>query len=277
LAISPIAGAVLDRVGPTTAIKTDLIASALLMMGVSIAGWSGWANPPVLFVLVMLFSLTSPMGASSIRTLLPRLVPPAALDRANALDTAIYAVVDVLGPGLAGLAVAWLGSEPAMLLVAAAYAGAVLCLSRVRRLPGLGGSQASLLRQTIEGVETVARQPTLRGLAISYSLDQVTWGVLIVVVPVFAADHFAPGVGSSVAGIMWAAMGVAGGVGALVAGHMRTAGRERYIMAVGMVVTALAAWPVAAEFGFGGLAIGLMLTGWSSPQFDRTLGATVRT
>lgn len=158
-----------------------------------------------------LFSLNSPLGASGIRTLMPRLVPPAALDQANALDTAIYAVVDVLGPGMAGLTVAWLGSEPAILLVAAAYACAAICLTRVRRLPWLGRAQASLLNQTVEGISVVARQPTLRSLAISYSLYQVTWGVLVVVVPVFAADHFRAGLGSSIAGLLWAAMGVAGG------------------------------------------------------------------
>lgn len=167
LLISPLAGAFLDRAGPTKAVKIDLIASALLITAVSIAGWNGWANPPILFASVMLFSLTSPLGASGIRSLMPRLVPPAALDRANALDTAIYAVVDVLGPGLAGLAVAWLGPNPAMLLVAVTYAGAALCLLQVQRLPGLGCTQASLLRQTIEGMAIVARQSTLRGLAIA--------------------------------------------------------------------------------------------------------------
>lgn len=105
----------------------------------------------------------------------------------------------------------------------------------------------------------------------STSLYQVTSGVLVVVVPVFAADHFSMARGSSLAGFMWAAMGVAGGVGALLAGHLRTTGRERHIMAVGMVLTALAAWPVAAEFGFGGLAIGLMLAGVVSGPIDVAL------
>jgi predicted MFS family arabinose efflux permease len=261
----------LDRLGPTQAIRIDLIASATFISAVSAAGWLGYANPPVLFVLVMLFSLTSPLGASGIRTLLPRLVPPGALDRANALDTAIYAAVDVLGPGLAGLGVAWLGAQPAMMLVAVVYASAALCLLQVQALPGLIGGRTSLLHQTIEGIATVARQPTLRGLAISYSLYQVTWGVLVVVVPVFAVEHFSGVAGSSLAGFLWAAMGIAGGIGALAAGHVRTMGRERPVMAVGMVVTALAAWPVAAEFGLGGLAIGLMLAGVVAGPIDVAL------
>ena len=199
---------------------------------------------------------------------MPRLVPVGALDRANALDTAAYAIVDVVGPAMAGVVIAWLGPEIAMSMIAVAYAGAAICLSCVPRLPGLASRQASFLRQAVEGMQIVARQPTLRGLAISYSLYQVTWGVLYVVVPVFVAHHYDTVAGSSITGFLWAAMGIAGGIGALFAGHLRTMGRERHIMAVGMTITALAAWPVAAEFGFGGLAIGLMLAGVMSGPID---------
>lgn len=271
LLISPVAGALLDRMGPTTALKIDLIASAFFIFAITFVGWAGWASAPVLFVLVTLFSLTGPLGASGTRALLPRLVPAQALDRANALDTVGYAATDVVGPGLAGVTVAWFGGETALLLVALTYAGAALCLSRVQRLPGLASGTSSFLRQIIEGIEIVARQPTLRGIAISYSLYQITWGALVVIVPVFVAGHFEMAVGSSVTGALWAAMGVAGGVGALLAGHLRTTGRERHVMAAGMVVTALAAWPVAAEFGFGGLAIGLMLAGLVAGPVDVAL------
>ena len=51
---------------------------------------------------------------------------------------------------------------------------------------------------------------TLRGLAISYSMYQITWGVLYVVVPVFVANHYDSSIGSSVTGFLWAAMGIAG-------------------------------------------------------------------
>nr|WP_275982810.1 MFS transporter [Ochrobactrum sp. BTU2] len=271
LLISPVAGVLLDRVGPTIAVRIDMIASAVFVAAISLASWAGWASPAVLFFLVMLYSLAGPLGAAGTRTLLPRLVPAHARDRANALDTAVYAVVDVVGPALAGLVVAWHGPEITMFLIATAYAGAAICLSLVPLLPGLASKQTSFLRQTLEGIQIVAQQPTLRGLAISYSLYQVTWGVLYVIVPVFVASHYDMAVGSSVTGLLWGAMGIAGGVGALLAGHLRTTGRERHIMAIGMVITALAAWPVAAEFGFGGLAIGLMLAGVMAGPIDVAL------
>ncbi|APO70356.1 major facilitator superfamily protein (plasmid) [Rhizobium gallicum] len=266
--VSPVAGVLLDRAGPTIAVRIDMIASSVFIVAISFVGWS---SPPILFILVMLFSLAGPLGAAGTRTLLPRLVPSHALHRANALDTAIYAVVDVVGPAMAGVVAAWVGPETAMTMIAAAYAGAAMCLSHVECLPALACTQTSFLRQTIEGVQTVARQPTLRGLAVSYSLYQLTWGALYVVIPVFVADYYGTAAGSSVTGLLWAAMGIAGAVGALFAGQMRITGRERHVMAAGMVVTAFAAWPIGAEFGFGGLAIGLMLAGVMSGPIDVAL------
>lgn len=271
LLVSPFAGVLLDRIGPTIAVRIDMIASATFVAAISIASWLDWAKPIALFFLVALFSFAGPLGAAGTRTLLPRLVPSHAIDHANALDTAVYAAVDVVGPAIAGVIVAWLGPEIAMSMIALFYACAAICLSRVPPLPGLASRQISFLRQTMEGIQIVARQPTLRGLAISYSMYQVTWGVLYVVVPVFVGNHYDSSAGSSVTGFLWAAMGVTGGIGALFAGHLRTTGRERNIMAIGMVITALAAWPVAAEFGVGGLAMGLMLAGVMSGPIDVAL------
>ncbi|KWE90989.1 MFS transporter [Burkholderia ubonensis] len=271
LVVSPVAGAILDRVGPTIAVRIDFIASAIFVAAVSVVGWSGSTDPVVLAVPVVLYSLTGPLGAAGTRTLLPRVVPPAALDRANALDTAIYAVVDVVGPALAGVMAASLGPAAAILLIATAYAGAAVFLSFVPRLPGLARSQVSIWQQAMEGIRMVAAQPTLRGLAISYSLYQVTWGALIVVVPTFVAEHFSKGAASSITGLMWTAVGAAGGVGALLAGHLRTVDRERRIMAVGMAATAAAAWPVAGEFGLGGLVAALIVVGIASGPIDVAL------
>ena len=55
LVVSPFAGVLLDRVGPTIAVLVDMIASAAFVASISIAGWAGWTNLPVLSILVVLF------------------------------------------------------------------------------------------------------------------------------------------------------------------------------------------------------------------------------
>ncbi|RMI14815.1 MFS transporter [Sinorhizobium meliloti] len=271
LIASPLAGVLLDHVGPTTAIRIDMIASTIFVAAISLAAMGSFSSLPVLFFLVTLFSLAGPLGAAGARTLLPRLVSPGALDRANALDTAAYAIVDVVGPAMAGIIVAWLGPEATMLIIAAASGGAAVCMSGVQRLPGLASSRTSFLRQAIEGIYLLAQQPTLRALAVSQSLYQMTWGALNVAVPVFVGNHYSVATGSSVVGLLWALVGITGGFGALLAGHLCTTGRERHIMTAGMVVTAFAMWPIAAEFGLAGLILGLMLAGMMSGPIDVAL------
>ena len=268
LCISPLAGALIDRVGSVWAISVDMTASAVCVVALIATDRLGWASAPVLLTLTGLFSLTSPLSAAGIRALLPRLVPVTELDRVNALDTAIHGLTDIVGPASAGAIVGFAGPESALGTIAVIYSAAALCVGRIRRPRGQLPSVGPLLTQALSGLLRVVREPTLRGLAVAYSLYEVSWGVLVVVVPVFAARQFAGGTGSAVAGLLWACLGLVGGIAALVAGHRRTAGRERKVMAIGMLVTAVAAWPIAAEFGLIGLVSGMMLVGAAAGPVD---------
>ena len=268
LAISPVAGALIDRVGSVWAISVDMAASAACVAALIVADRLDWASTPVLLALTGLFSLTSPLSAAGIRALLPRLVPTTALGRANALDTAIHGLTDIVGPASAGAIVGFAGPTPALGTIAVIYAAAALCLGSIRRPRGAFPRVGPLLAQACSGLQRVVRQPTLRGLAVAYSLYEVAWGVLVVVVPVFAARQFTGGTGSAVAGLLWACLGLVGGIAALIAGHRRIAGRERKVMALGMLATALAVWPIAAEFGLAGLVLGMMLVGAAAGPID---------
>ncbi len=111
LLISPLAGALLDRLGAAKAIVIDMAASALLLLALGLADVAGSVTEPLLLTLVTLYSLTSPLGTAGIRVLIPRLVPKDALDLANALDTSSYALINVAGPAVAGLLFGFAGSQ----------------------------------------------------------------------------------------------------------------------------------------------------------------------
>jgi len=220
--------------------------------------------------LALVFALTSPLSAAGVRVLLPRLVPSQVLDRANALDTAVHAVVDVIGPSLAGALVGFAGAVTAFVVIAVLYAAATMSIVLVQPIPPSRPSQA-FLSQALDGLAYVFHNKLLRGLAIGYALNNFTWGVLLVAVPVFAARQLGAGTWESVAGLLWAGMGVASGIGALVAGQSRLLGREKQVMTVCMIATAFAAWPVAATFGIGGLGLGLALAGFLAGPIDVSL------
>ena len=176
LAISPVAGALIDRVGSVWAITVDMTASAACVAALIAVDRLGWASAPVLLALVSLFSLTSPLSMAGVRSLLPRLVPVTALARANAMDTAIHGLSDIAGPALAGAIVGFGGSALALGTIAITYTIAALCVGTIRRPRGRLPRLGPLLAEARGGVLRVVRHPTLRGLAVSYSLYEVSWG-----------------------------------------------------------------------------------------------------
>ncbi|MBN8874459.1 MAG: MFS transporter [Rhodospirillales bacterium] len=250
---SPISGALLDRLGAARAIVLDMACSAMLTLLLAIGGDS----PLLLVGLVAAFSLTSPLSGAGVRTLLPRLVPPAMRDRANALDTLVHGVVDIIGPSVAGLLVALLGARLTLLPIAALYVAAALCLHHVAaEAPGGPRRVAALLQQAADGLASVARIPTLRGLVACYALYEVAWGVMMVAVPVMVGQKIGDGAArDSVTGLLWAGLGTAGILGALLAGHWRALGRERALIGGGMVTTGLALGGAGLAWGWlqGGL------------------------
>lgn len=271
LLISPLAGALLDRLGAAKAIVIDMAASALLLLALGLADVAGSVTEPLLLTLVALYSLTSPLGTAGIRVLIPRLVPKDALDLANALDTSSYALINVAGPAVAGVLFGFAGSQTTLLAIVLLYAAAAVSLvPLIRRTSGgHAASTGRLIGDAVAGVLYFVRHTSLRGLAISYALFQVSWGILVVTVPVVVMKELGTGArADAVVGGLWAAAGLAGGLGALFAGHLRTVGRERQFIAFGALATAIAIFPVSASFGLVGLAIGLVLVGFVEGPVD---------
>lgn len=271
--VSPLAGAVLDRFGALRAVAVDTTASALLVGGIAVFSFFDQLTPAVLYVMLGLFSITSPLTDGGIRTLFPRFVPDAAYHRANALDLSTYSVIEVGGPLVAGALFALSGADPALLTVAAMYGLAALSLSLLRGGTTKAGDdrgvardpakpEQHLLRSAWEGITYLLRNPTLRGLAASYAVFQVAYGMLVIIVPVAVAGRVADEVSSSrYVGLIWAVLGLAGGTGALLAGKLVHAGLERRFMVGALLLSALAVYPVSALGSLVALGTGLALFG----------------
>jgi MFS family permease len=272
--ISPIAGALLDRTGEAMAITIDLAASAVLLAALVVTSRTGVTSAPLLLILAAAYSLTSPLSAAGIRALIPRLVPENALDQANALDTGSYALINVLGPFFVGPLFAFAGADATMVVIAALYGAGALSLIAMGSLtstaaPPRPAPPRTLLREAAVGLGYLVRHRTLRGLAVAYSLYQMSWGVLVVAVPVSVVRHPITGASAdSLTGLLWAVAGLAGVVGAMVAGHVRTLGRERTMIAVSALATGVVIFPLSTVFGLVGLGAGLALVGLLEGPID---------
>lgn len=269
--VSPLAGAVLDRMGAARAITIDLVVGAAVLTGLVLVHMADSLTPALLLALVACYSLTRPLGSAGIRTLIPRLVPEPARDRANALDTSSYALVDVLGPVLAGLLFGFAGASIALLAIVVLYVAAALSL-----LPVIGREPVPAVRQSgrlideaVAGLVYVLRHRSLRGLAASYSLYQMSFGILLVVVPVAVTREIETrSTADTIVGLMWALSGIAGSLGALYAGHVKVIDRERWFIALGTLATAAAIYPLGACLGLLGLGLGLAIIGLLAGPID---------
>jgi hypothetical protein len=268
LLISPLAGTLLDRVGATRGIVVDLALSATIALALAVCIPAGYATPSIVMLLAVAYALSSPLSAAGVRVLLPRLVPPAALDRANALDTAVHAMVDVAGPSFAGLLVGLFGPIVAFAAITAAYAAATTAVALVRGAVPVVRPSQGFLGQTLQGLGFVIRRPVLRGLAIGYALNMITWGILWVAIPVSVARCFPVDSWESVSGLLWAGIGAAAGLGALVSGHLGMTGREVRGMTLCMMITAFGVGFAAPGFGMPGLLVGLLVAGLMGGPID---------
>jgi predicted MFS family arabinose efflux permease len=106
-------------------------------------------------------------------------------------------------------------------------------------------STGNLLRDSWLGLVYTWHNRTLRSLAISLSTMNLAWGVIEIVVPVLILKHL--GMGQDMVGYMFGLSGLFGVVSALIAGRIKTEGRERLMIVVPaaafIFTSAILLWP----------------------------------
>jgi predicted MFS family arabinose efflux permease len=263
LLVSPLSGALLDRHGRLRLILLDFIVAAASMVTLGALLFTDRLSPPVLLVVVGLGSLTGPLSMSGMRSLFPLVVPRGLWDRANGVDSGIFALSLVLGPAMAGYLVGWVGGGGTFLVTAGVYVLAMFALIGLREPEAATtGERPSLARSAWQALTYVVRNPSLRGIAATLFTGNISGGIISIALPVLVLGRF-HGTPSDV-GALWMASGVATVFAGLVVGRINSEGRERLVVALGMGISALAAGALAlvsvsvlpqATIGVGGLTL----------------------
>ncbi len=265
LAVSPIAGALLDRYGRLRLILVDFGVAATALVLVAALSLLHLLGPADLLAIVTLSSLTAPLSNGGTRTLFPLAVPRELWDRANGVDSGSMALATVLGPALAGFLVAWFGGEGAFLLTAGIFVAAGLALFGMREPQREPSSQEPLLRSAWQALVYVVRHPTLRGVIFTLWMTNIPYGVLVVALPVLALRTFHWGADG--VGLLWSVAGVATVVAGLVSGRINTEGRERPIIVGGLAIAALGCVLFLVQMPVA-LLLGMVLFGLAAGPID---------
>lgn len=266
LVIAPVAGALLDRRGRVQFITLDYIVATVSVL--LIAGLSARQSlpAPLLLVIVAVASLTNPLSSVGLRSLFPIVAPRDLWERANALDSSGYTISAIIGAPLAGALVGFVGPEWALAITAALYAVSAVSIFGMKDPSTRRSTGRSILSDAWGGLVYVARNASLRGLAITLSTLNLSWGILEIAIPVLVLTRLHQG--PAAVGFLWGLLGVGGLAASLVAGRIKTEGRERPLMLGSIVVMALAlvALPLAQNYLV--VAVVVLIAGMTNGPFD---------
>ncbi|MET8832992.1 MFS transporter [Micromonospora sp. NPDC004540] len=246
-----LAGVVADRYRRRPILVGTDLARAVLLALVAVLALLGALNLPVLVVLVAAFGTLSLLYEAAHQSYLPRLVPPAALTRANARLEQSTSVAQTTGPFLGGAVVAALGAPVALLADAVSYLLSGLLLATIRRPePAPAPESRHLGRELREGLSWVYRHPVLAPYALTLHARFLFASLASTAFTLFVLRGLDPGLPEQRAALGLGAVLALGGVGAVVGNALSDragrygAGRaillERVVEPLGWTLAALA-------------------------------------
>ena len=216
LVSAPVLGAWLDRTPHRrTALALNQVALIAALAGLLAA--AGRVPGAVLPLLAVVAGITQPLVTGGYTGMLPDLVAPAALPRANALEAASMNATFVVGPALAGVLCA-VRPEAGVVgqIVVALVPIAILPRLPVAGRPAAPGTtRPSLARDVLDGLRILVRVRALRSATAATVLASGALGLFVVAVPV-QAEHLTGDPND--AGWLWAALAL----GAVLGGALST-------------------------------------------------------
>jgi predicted MFS family arabinose efflux permease len=168
-------------------------------------------------------------------------------------------VATIVGPPVAAIMVGLVGGPLAILAIAVIYAVAAAIVVGVAEPDAASDSTGRLLRDAWDGLVYAWRNRTIRGLGFSITTLNVAGGIGSIVIPLIVIERL--GLDQAAVGLVFAVSGVTGVISGLISGRMDTRDRERTLIAVPMLGSAISTaillvpggivWPIISMALFG--------------------------
>jgi MFS family permease len=181
--VSPIAGALLDRGSRVPLMRFDYLVGSTCIATIGVLSLLHRLPTYVLLLVVAAASVTTPLSRVGGKSLYPVLVPKALWDRSNAADSGSAVIATVLGPGVAGVAVALVGPRVALFLPAIVMLLAAALLVRFVVPPVRSAPTISVLADARAAIGYVWHNRVLRMLAGTMTVFNSGGGMLTVAIP----------------------------------------------------------------------------------------------
>jgi MFS family permease len=268
LITGPVIGAWLDRL---SAKRVLFVANQAILTAslVAIGALAGRAPGIVLVLLALAAGLTGPVITGGFTSLVPLLVPPGRLTRANVADSATYDLSGLAGPAMVAVAAGVAGPGGGLATVAA-VSGVGIVLALLAPMPSVPGrrSDETVARAIADGMRLLVRKPLLAATTMATTVTQLPEGMLPVALPLLAV---AAGGHASSGGWLLTAASAGALCGTAVSGRLLDAAGPRGLLVGAMAASAplLAALALVPPF-----VPGLVVTGLFGVATGPILAAT---
>ena len=249
LVLSLFAGVLADRIDRRRLLVSTQLAGSVLAALLALLTTTGLVEFWHVVVIAALVGSAQALGWPTFQAVVSTIVERPAIGNAIALNSAQFNLGRMVGPTLAGaaiaaggLAVAFWANAAALLLVAA-----IIASLRFESPAALVRAEASLWANLVDGITYLRHDPTLRVLVLLAAVPALFVLNYLALMPVYARDVL--GIGATGLGLLTGAVGAGALVGALGVALLRPAGGSGRLLLGGLSLAAgsLAVFAVSRE------------------------------
>lgn len=229
LALMLVGGAVADRVDRRRILLSSQIIQMLLAGALAVLFFLGHLGIVAILAIAFLAGLTQSQSAPTYQAVLPSLVPREHIPNAVALNSLQFNTSRAIGPVIAGLLLAQLGTGACFVANTGSFVAVILVLW-VIRLPPVAATGENLRETLRTGIRHVAQTPLLRTFTLLAGAASFLGFPLVTFLPTLAGDVL--GTGATGYSLLLTSLGVGAIVGALTTAHRGSVrGRGRLTLA----------------------------------------------
>jgi MFS family permease len=273
LLLAPYGGLVADRMPKRRLLMMTQLGLGLLAAGLGVLVLTGAVRLWMVFAFALLLGCVTALDNPARQTFVSEMVPHEHLSNAVGLNSATFNAGRIVGPGVAGLLIAWFGTGPVFLINAVSFGAVMISLSRMRvRELRITPPALRAKGQLRDGIRYVAARPDIvLIMVIVFAIG--TFGLNFQMTTAFVATSvFHKGAGEY--GLLGSIMAVGSLSGALLSAR-REKPRLRYVVgaafAFGVFATLASQMPTYPLF-----AISLVPVGLSALTMMTSANATVQ-
>jgi DHA3 family macrolide efflux protein-like MFS transporter len=240
--LGPIAGTYADRIDRKRLLISMDFGRAILIATPAILLWFDALQVWHIFIIAISLSTMSSFFNPTLSAFLPQIVEKENLTRANSLTQLSFSISGILGPSLAGVLVAFIGTASVMLLDTVSFfiSGTAILLILVKKAEVVVAEKRNFLNELKEGFVYIKNEQFVFSMVLLASVLNFFAGPISIYMPVMAKNVL--NAGSEGFGFLASAVSVGSLVGSLCLGLLGDVKRKGLFILGGIF---LGGWAIA--------------------------------